>query len=267
MLNPSQTEIEPDPSPEELRFEQPLTERMRTFLRIEFLHAQARYHMVHESDFGARATVSSLLEILAIIGRGDVRSDVLKELERQAEMLAHFRRTPGVDADRLSQLIGKLERLKDGLTVIGMNFLQPLKDCDFLSAIKHRSTIPGGTCTFDLPDYGYWLYLPHTVRHEQVRKWMDLLDPLCMAVAELLWMTREATEPVDCVAEAGFFQHNVDRNIQLNLVCVQLPKDHGLFPEISAGRHRFTVRFVSWQGVDARPAQTSEDVHFRLALS
>ena len=34
----------------------------------------------------------------------------------------------------------------------------------------------------------------------------------------------------------------------------------GMFPEISAGQHRFTIRFVRWRGVDARPAQVSQDV-------
>lgn len=267
MLNLQEHDAAPEANDGELRFEQPLTERMRTFLRIEFLYAQARFHLDNESDFSARATVSSLLEILSILGRGDVRTEVLKELERHAEILAHYRRTPGVDPDRLNGLIQDLSNLKSQLTDIGMHFLQPLKDCDFLSAIKHRSAIPGGTCTFDVPDYGYWLYLPHGKRAEQLRRWMEALDPLCSAVGELLWLVRESTEPVERVAESGFFQHNMDRNVQLNLVRIHLERDAGMFPEISAGRHRFTVRFVRWQGVDERPVQTSDNVTFRLALS
>ena len=40
----------------------------------------------------------------------------------------------------------------------------PLRDSEFLSAIKHRSAIPGGTCDFDLPDYSYWLNRPAELR-------------------------------------------------------------------------------------------------------
>ena len=48
---------------------------------------------------------------------------------------------------------------------------------------------------FDLPDYGYWLHLPASERRRQ----LDDVDrasmkPLCDAVAEVLWLTREATE-------------------------------------------------------------------------
>jgi cell division FtsZ-interacting protein ZapD len=54
-----------------ITFEQPLTERMRTFLRIEFLHEQMLFHIDEPTDFGARAAVASLLEVLTILGRGD----------------------------------------------------------------------------------------------------------------------------------------------------------------------------------------------------
>ena len=70
-----------------LVFEQPLNERMRTFLRLDFLYSQALYHNETASQWGTRAAVSSLIDILAIITRGDVRSDALKELERQLALL------------------------------------------------------------------------------------------------------------------------------------------------------------------------------------
>ena len=47
---------------------------------------------------------------------------------------------------------------------------------------------------------------------------------------------------------------------------VLLPANAGLYPEISAGQHRFTIRFVRWRGVDARPVQVNQDVRFQLAI-
>ena len=79
------------PEPGLIKFEQPLSERMRTFLRIEFLHEQTRFHANEPTDFGARAAVAGLLEILTILGRGDVRSDVLKELDHHAALLGRYR--------------------------------------------------------------------------------------------------------------------------------------------------------------------------------
>jgi cell division protein ZapD len=249
-----------------IRFEQPLTERMRTFLRIEFLYRQATFHAGDPTDFGARAAVASLLEILAIVGRGDVRADVLKELDRHAELLGNYRHTPGVDAERLNGLIGNVDELRSQLTASGKQFMTALKENEFLTTIKHRSAIPGGTCMFDLPDYGYWLHRPQRERGQQLTDWLTQLKPLCDAVAEVLWLTREASEPIKCVATAGLYHHSLNKSEQLNLVRVLLPAKAGLFPEISAGQHRFTVRFAQWRGVDQRPAQVSDDVQFLLAL-
>ena len=75
---------------------------MRTFLRVEFLYEQTLFHVDEPTEFSARAAVAALLEILTILGRGDVRTDVSKELERHAELLGRYRSQPGVDPARLT---------------------------------------------------------------------------------------------------------------------------------------------------------------------
>jgi cell division protein ZapD len=249
-----------------LKFEQPLTERMRTFLRVEFLYEQTLFHIDEPTEFSARAAVAALLELLTILGRGDVRSDVNKELERHAEMLDRYRSQPGVDPARLTGLIDNIEDLRQQIADAGPQAINPLKECDFLTMIRHRSAIPGGTCMFDLPDYGYWLHLPAAERRRQLDDWTNLIKPICDAVAEVLWLTREATEARPQVAPGGLYQHSFDRNEQASLVRVLLPVTGGTFPEISAGQHRFTIRFVRWRGVDARPVQVNQDVRFNLAI-
>ncbi len=86
----------PETAPPEgtLVFEQPLNERMRTFLRLDFLYNQALHHNEMGSQWGSRAAMGSLIDILAISTRGDVRSDVLKELERQLTLLTDFQSKP-----------------------------------------------------------------------------------------------------------------------------------------------------------------------------
>jgi cell division protein ZapD len=249
-----------------MKFEQPLSERMRTFLRVEFLYEQTLFHVDEPTEFSARAAVSALLEILTILGRSDVRTDVNKELERHAELLSRYRSQPGVDPARLTGLIGNIDDLRQQLADAGPQVVNPLKECDFLTTIRHRSAIPGGTCMFDLPDYGYWLHLPAAERRRQLDDWTNRIRPICEAVAEVLWLTREATEAVPQVAPGGLYQHSFDRNDQASLVRVLLPANAGIFPEISAGQHRFTIRFVRWRGVDARPVQVNQDVRFELAI-
>jgi cell division protein ZapD len=249
-----------------IKFEQPLNERMRTFLRVEFLYEQTLFHMHDPTEFSSRAAISALLELLTILGRGDVRSDVGKELERHAELLGRYRSQPGVDPVRLMGLIDNLNELRQQLSEAGPQAVNPLKECDFLTTIRHRSAIPGGTCMFDLPDYGYWLHLPAAERRRQLDEWTGRIKPICDAVAEVLWLTREATEAAPRVAVGGMYLHTFDKNDQASLVRVLLPANAGIFPEISAGQHRFTIRFVRWRGVDARPTQVGQDVRFELAI-
>lgn len=256
---------ERSPTPGTLIFEQPLNERMRTFLRLDFLYNQALYHNEMASQWGSRAAMSSLIDILAITTRGDVRSDVLKDLERHLTNLTEFQSKPGVDVNRLKTLMANITRLRSELMTAGSAFLQPLRDSEFLNAIKHRSAIPGGTCEFDLPDYYFWLSQPEETRVRTFNQWLSMLRPLCDAVAELLWLTRQNGRTRQETAQAGTFSITFDRDNPLQLLRISLPTSAGLYPEISGSHHRCSVRFLTWNGLAARPTQTEADVPFILS--
>jgi cell division protein ZapD len=248
-----------------LVFEQPLNERMRTFLRLDFLYNQALYYNEVGSQWGSRAAMSSLIDILAITLRGDVRSDVLKELETQLAALNQFQTNPGVDGQRLKTLMANLQRLRTDLMGAGSSFLQPLRDSEFVNAIKHRSAIPGGTCEFDLPDYYFWLSQPDDVRVRAFNQWLGLLRPMCDGIAELLWLTRQNGRVRREVATGGTFNITFDRDHPLQLLRILLPAATGLYPEISGSHYRCNMRFLAWNGLTNRPTQTQEDVPFTLA--
>jgi cell division protein ZapD len=247
-----------------LIFEHPLNERMRTFLRLDFLYAQALYHNEMGSQWGSRAAVSSLIDILAVIARGDIRSEALKELESQLTALTGFESRPGVDSQRLKTLTANLQRLRSELLAAGSAFLQPLRDSEFLNAVKHRSAIPGGTCEFDLPDYYFWLSQSDELRMRTFSQWLALLRPLCDAIAELLWLTRQNGRTRHEVAQGGAFNITFERDNPLQLLRISLPAAGGLYPEISGSHHRCNLRFLAWNGLTARPTQTQEDVAFAL---
>lgn len=247
-------------------YEQPLNERMRTFMRLEFLYQQLLFNTEQDSDWATRAATDSLLEIMAILSRGDVRSDVHKELDRQLEALRRFQSQPGVDSSRLNSLITTLAENRDELRTIGANFLQPLKDCEFLSSIKHRSAIPGGTCEFDLPEYSHWLRQSFTRRQQDMLGWLETIRPVCDAVIELLWLIRESANPQEKTAINGMYQYSMQRDVHYQMLRVTLPPDSPLFPEISGSQHRFTVRFLEWSTIDSRAVQTGHDVTFQISI-
>lgn len=247
-------------------YEQPINERMRTFMRLEFLYQQMLYNSELEADWATRAATSSLLEIMAILTRGDVRNDVMKELDHQIDGLQRFQSQPEVDLRRLETLVANLATTRDELDTAGVQYLQPLKDCEFLSSIKHRSAIPGGTCEFDLPEYSHWLRQPFPRRQQDVQGWLGCIRPVCDAVIELLWLIRESAQPVDKVAINGMYQHRMQRDTTYRLLRVSLPDDSQLYPEISGSQHRFTVRFLEWSTIASRAVQTGHDVEFRISI-
>jgi cell division protein ZapD len=249
---------------EPLVFEQPLNERMRAFLRIDFLYNQAVFHANSRSQWGSRAAVTSILDILSIITRTDARADVLKELERQSLVMNEWLRRPGVDTDRLQGLVANLQRLRNDLLGAGSAYLAPLRDSAFLAAVRHRSTIPGGSCEFDLPDFYFWLSQPPEMRESALNKWLAMLRPLCDAIAELLWLTRQGGKSRRETAVQGVFHITFERENPVQLLRVVVPAELGIYPEISGSHYRSSVRFVVWQGPEERPRQAQQDVAFEM---
>ncbi len=269
MTSSQQQAVQPvdDPAAGAIVFEQPLNERMRTFMRLDFLYNQALYQSEIATAASARAAMSGLLDILSITTRSDMRSDALKELERHLSHLNEFQSRPGVDGARLKTIIANLGRLRADLLEAGSAFLQPIRDSEFLNSIKLRSAIPGGTCEFDLPEYFCWLSQPAEARMQAFGQWLGLLRPLCDAIAELLWLTRQAGRSRREIAKGGVFMIGFDRDAPAQLLRIALPADEGLFPEISGGgQHRCNVRFLKWNGLNARPAPIEEDVPFTLTI-
>ena len=263
-MNPGQPAAPAAKSAEPVVFEQPLNERLRTYLRLDFLYSQALYHNEKASAWGSRAAMSSLLDMLAIAARGDVRSDVLKELERNVARLNELQNRPEVDATRLRAVVGNLARLRGDLAALSGGWLQPLRDSEFLAAIKHRSAIPGGTCEFDLPDYYFWLNQPEAERAQAFMRWLDLLRPLCDAIAELLWLTRQHGRTSSEVARGGVFTITFDRDTPFQLLRIELPAGSRLYPETSGSHYRCSLRFLEWVDTQTRARQADGDVEFKL---
>jgi len=256
---------EPKPDSEPIVYEQPLNERMRAFMRLEFLWQQLSFHAGVPNAWSSRAAVAGLLEILAITSRGDARGDVLKELERQMSALRDFQNRPGVDAPRLRSVLAALMRRREELNSAGANFMQKLRESEFLNAIKHRSAIPGGTCEFDLPDFFHWLSLDADTREADLAAWIATIRPLCESISELLWITRENARPTEETAPGGSFQIIFERDRPVQLLRITLPGGSRLFPEVSGSHHRCSLRFLRWHNVHSRPVQANEDVSFVLA--
>ncbi|HWP94804.1 MAG TPA: cell division protein ZapD [Gammaproteobacteria bacterium] len=263
-MNVAPLQANQSPSDAPIIYEQPLSERVRTFLRLEFLFEQLHYHAQGQQPWDARAALASLLEILALLAKGDIRTEVLKELERQAVLLTRLRHRADVDHQRLTTILDSIEKLRHRLDSPERQFAQELRESEFLAALRNRAAIPGGTCAFDLPALYFWLSQPADIRRRDIEHWIEQLEPLRRPLRLLLMLIRESARPTAAVAVGGMYQMTFDAGPACQLIRVLLPADAGVFPEISGSKHRFTIRFLERAELAQRPRQTARDIAFQL---
>ena len=245
-------------------YEQPLSERMRAFLRLEFLFARAQHQLEATDPWASRAALETVIDVLAVMSRSDLKKELLKELERQAATLEGLAANPKVDMSRLTDV---LTRVKHILKTLHSGEATPgyeLRDIELLSAVRQRSSIPAGTCGFDLPAYHFWLQRPAENRLENLRRWLSRFDSVREATLLCLMLVRESAAATREVASGGFFQRTLETSTPCQMIRVSLPHQAEHYPEISAGRHRFTVRFMRPGEGSSRPSQVDEDIDFDL---
>lgn len=250
----------------ELVFEHPLTERMRTFLRMEAVLAETRERMAQTSPADGRAGLASLLELTALTERGELKREILTELDRQRVFLARIADSAEVDSARLNQALGALEQVQKSVEGLPERLGQNLKSNEFLASVRSRSTIPGGTCAFDLPALHCWLARPAAERESDYARWLNELAPVEEALAVLLRHIREAAEPQPVTASEGVYEYSPPSDNPPALLRIILPAEQALFPQVSAGKHRVTIQFQRWAGAETRPKTLRRDVAFILAV-
>ena len=263
MLNVEQNPVEELLPAEWLVYEQPLTERIRTFLRLEFLFEQCKHHLHLTSPWDSRAAITAILEINALLTRGDVRTEVLKELERCLFFLNRLAGSPEVDNARLQSVLVELETLRQAMNGDGRPLGLALKENEFLNTIRNRVAIPGGTCQFDLPVYHSWLSQSHSQRSRDLHTWLEEIRPLRDTINLLLALTRESALPTRELAEQGMFLR-IFEGPTCPLVRVMVLASMGAYPEISAGRQRITIHFLERPEGSGRAQQVKRDVSFKL---
>ena len=247
-----------------ITYEQPLNERIRTFLRLEHLFDKEDHFLAHISEWDSRASLSLLLDIIDMLARSDIKTELIKELERHALTLSSLKKNPGVDLQRLDVILDDINRnlnvLRDGAYQPG----QALRQDELVTSVKQRSSIPGGSCNFDLPAYHFWLQRPTADRNTDLERWREDLLVIKKSIRLAMHMIRNSANPVVEQAVNGFFQKPIETNVACQLIRVLLPDNSEYFPEISGGRHRFTVRFLEQNETSSRPVQTSHSVEFEL---
>lgn len=253
------------PSAAVILYEYPFNERIRTYLRLEQLFRRLAELMARDQPLDHHFAIQTIFEIMDVASRVDMKSDVLKDLDKQKQILNSYRGNPAISERALDGVVAQLDACFEGLNASNGKAGQSLTENDWLMGIRSRIGIPGGTCEFDLPAYFHWQHLDTNHRQADLQSWAQTLAPLAESIVLLLKMLRDSGAAQRVVAPGGQFQQNLPQGRTFQLLRLRLDPTTGLIPEISGNRLLVSVRLMR-TGEDLRLHPAGEDATFELTL-
>jgi cell division protein ZapD len=197
--------------------------------------------------------------------RADLKSDVMKDLEKQKQVFNSYRGNPAIAEGVLDAVIAELEHCFSSLNKLAGKAGQSLTENDWLMSVRSRMGIPGGTCEFDLPAYYAWQKSSFSRRQSDLARWSEPLTPLANAIYLLLKILRESGSAQKMITTGGQFQQNLPQGKPYQLLRMRLDSTLNLIPEISGNRLIVMIRLMS-QDNEERLHPSAEDAAFELTL-
>jgi len=246
-------------------YEYPFNESIRTLLRLEQLFDRLGQLLPRDAAVDHHFALVTMFEIMEVASRADLKSDLLKELERHKAQFNSWRGSPQVSEQALDEVIGRIDTAFNKLNAQSGKAGQTLAGHEWLASVRSRIGIPGGTCEFDLPAYYAWQQHEPARRRADLMQWVQTLAPLAEALHLLLQLVRDTGLPHKVAATGGQFQQSLPQGRTYQLLRLRIDGSSGLVPEITGHRLMVSVRLMR---VDAegrlRPA--TEDAPFELTL-
>ncbi len=247
-----------------ISYEYPLSERIRTLLRLEDLYERALYFIAKADPQEHHVALLCMFEILEVAGRADLKSDLLQELERQKQSLESLRDNPDISQEALDNILWEIDRTSSRLFQMSGKVGQELRENEWLMSIKQRTNIPGGVCEFDVPSYHYWLHLSAEQHRHDLEGWLAPFLPIRDGIAIVLRLLRESGKASNQTAVQGVYQQMMAGRIA-QMLRIRLKLDYHCVPEISANKYALNIRFTTQEAAQ-RPKVFESDVDFELTF-
>lgn len=246
-------------------YEYPFNERIRTYLRLEHLFKRLGELVNRQTALDHHYALTTIFEVMDVASRADLKSDVMKDLEKQKQVFNSYRGNPAIAESALNEVIAELEHCFTALNHLAGKAGQSLTENDWLMSVRSRMGIPGGTCEFDLPAYYSWQHHLFSSRQTDLARWSEPLTPLANAIYLLLKILRESGSAQKMIASHGQFQQNLPQGKPYQLLRMRLDQSLELIPEISGNRLIVMIRLMR-QDETERLHAIAEDAAFELTL-
>ncbi|MDB1144851.1 MAG: cell division protein ZapD [Alcaligenaceae bacterium] len=246
-------------------YEFPLDERIRTLLRLEYLFNELFKFIDDTHENSIHFALDSLFDIMDICDRGDIRSGILQDIDKQKQHLESYRHFKDVDTAVLDRSIEQLTKTSDKLIQSG-RIGSELKQNQWLMNLKSRFVIAGGVTPMDIPSYLAWKQRKREIVIQDVKSWVAPFLPLFDCIQLLLDMLRNAGDQYSYTTdEQG--KYNIDtKRTAYQLARIWIPKNFPCtFPEISANQYIACIRF-SKLSTDYEIVDCHQNIPFKIAL-
>jgi cell division protein ZapD len=247
-----------------ISYEYPLSERIRTLLRLEDLYDRLEYFLGKGEALQHHVALMLLFEIYEVASRADLKSDLMQELERQKHSLELLRGNPDISEAALDNVLRQIDQAAARLYQASGKVGHELRENEWLMSLKQRTAIPGGICEFDVPAYHYWLHQSPEQQRRDLDTWLAPFEVIRDAADIVLRLLRASGKSTMQVAQQGVFQQMTAGRLA-QMICVRLADTYACVPEISANKYALNIRFITQSGMQ-RGRATDSNVEFELVF-
>ncbi len=247
-------------------YEYPFNERARTYLRLEHLFERLGILLARESALDHHFAFATVFEIIEVGARSDLKSEILKDLEKHKQQFNAYRGNPAIAESALDEVVGQIEHAFSALNNQSGKVGNALNDNEWVVSVRSRIGIPAGTCEFDLPAYFHWQHHSVERRRADLSRWASSLWPLAQCINLLLKLLRDSGSAQKVMATNGQFQQTLPQGRSFQLLRLRIDPGLGFIPEISGNRLMVSVRLLREMGEDKLPTVSGEDASFELTL-
>jgi cell division protein ZapD len=223
-------------------------------LRLQHLFARFNQLSQRSEAVDHHYALTTIFEIMEVASRSELKSEILKDIERHKQQLNSYRGNPSISEQALDLVIAQLEQRFEALNSMVGKMGSSLGESEFLNSIRSRTAIPGGTCEFDLPAYHAWQHHAPPSRQANLFEWSQHFSPLASAIQLILKMMRES----------GSTQ-NLPQGRNFQLLRLRIDESLNLTPEISCNRLLVVIRLMQQQA-DGKLLANKEDTPFEMTL-
>lgn len=248
-----------------IAYEFPFNERTRTLLRLEDLYSKVLLNVASEVDAHHHNAIISFFQILDLVDRSDLKTDLLHELTRQKVILTQLLTNPNIEISLIESIIININEVSEKLRILPNKPGQPLRENEWLMTIKQRAIIPGGLCEFDLPSYHFWLKQASQQRQNDLNGWMSHILPIYDALKIILSIIRGSGKRTPIISRNGTYQQMLGGAKPAQMLSIHLDENLNCYPEISANKYAINIRFIFMEQ-NKKPAPCMSDVAFNLTL-